>query len=439
MLEGRHRALANMPILYSFMILAIFGNPLTGRMTLAAVLLTHGPLTGAVKPSQAKIWVRTSTSATIQVEYSTSIDFINSRFSNDVLTSQQKDWTAMIQLSELSQETIYFYRLLINGSILPIVYRLKTAPPLSTRRSFSFAVLSDFRNSVAPLYKSVSVDDPAFVIFLGDFSHREPTTLSEMRDMHRTLRGPETPAGRDFISYIRKFPFYHVWDDHDLGKNNADKTFPGMKNALRAFREYFPTTALSGPDGIWHKFRYAQAEFFMLDLRSQRDPNSITDGLNKSILGKEQKEWVKNGLLHSSATWKFILSTVPFNPGSKPNDSWAGFQVERSEIVDFITINEISNVIFISGDLHSGGALDNGLNSEFPELSVPHANIPPCTTPTSCKCHTAGDNPGTWSEGLLCGLNNPGYGFITVRHESVTLEAKGDDGSIRLSIDVQEY
>ena len=235
------------------------------------------------------------------------------------MTTQQKDWTAIIQLSELIPETMYFYRLLVNQYILPSVYQLKTSPPTSAKRSFSFAVLSDFRDSVASSYRSVAEDEPAFVVFLGDFSHREPSTLAEMRDMHRTLRGPETPAGRDFISYMRKFPFYHVWDDHDLGKNDADKTFHGKEDALRAFREYFPTPTLPSPNGIWHKFRYAQAEVFMLDLRSQRDPNSVSDSPSKSILGAEQKAWMKEGLLRArSATWRFLMSTVPFNPTSKP-------------------------------------------------------------------------------------------------------------------------
>ena len=101
----------------------------------------------------------------------------------------------------------------------------------------------------------------------------------------------------------------------------------------------------------------------MLDLRSQRDPNSVSDSPSKSILGAEQKAWMKEGLLRATATWKFIMSTVPFNPTSKRSDSWAAFQTERHEIVEFIETNGISNVIIISGDIHSGGALDNGINS----------------------------------------------------------------------------
>ena len=131
------------------------------------------------------------------------------------------------------------------------------------------------------------------------------------------------------------------------------------------------------------------------------------------------------------------MITVPFNHTSKPSDSWAAFQTEREELVKFIEANRILNVILISGDIHSGGALDSGLHSGFPELSVPHANIPACITPTSCKCHTAGDDPGQWSEGIICGLNNPGYGVVLVRPDSVTLQVKDADGIIRLAIDVQ--
>jgi phosphodiesterase/alkaline phosphatase D-like protein len=36
-------------------------------------------------------------------------------------------------------------------------------------------------------------------------------------------------------------------------------------------------------------------------------------------------------------------------------DNWYGFQFERNRILDFITINNISNVIILSGDRHWAG------------------------------------------------------------------------------------
>jgi alkaline phosphatase D len=392
--------------------------------------LTHGPLVGAVRPTTATIWIRTDSPAELQVEYSTTLDFQASVLSAVVETDQSRDLTGKLRLSGLKLKTQYFYRLWANGIALPGVYEFKTNPSDSSTEPFSFAVLSDFKTISAPVYAQTANENPSFVVFLGDFDHRNPSTLSAMRAMHRQMRGSETQAGQDFMKYIRQFPFYHVWDDHDFGKNDADKTFVGKQNALKAFREYFPTPPLPSQDGIWHRFRYAEAQFFMLDLRSQRDPNYTPDGPNKSILGADQKAWLKDSLLKSTARWKFLMSTVPFNPAAKPSDGWMAFQTERAEIVNFIQQNRIGGVIVISGDLHSGGAIDDGTNSGFPELSVPHANMEPP------QCWTA-QKPGIWSEGILCGIDNPGYGSITVTPDSVTLHVKGIDGDVRESLEIR--
>jgi alkaline phosphatase D len=395
----------------------------------ADVGLTHGPLVGAVRPTAATIWVRANGPATLQVEYSTAPDFVDSILSEGVETDESRDLTRKIRLNGLHVETLYFYRVWANGIALPGTYEFKTNPSDSAMQIFSFTVLSDFRATSAPVYAQIARENPPFVIFLGDFNHDNPATLSKMRAMHRQMRGSESQAGLDFMKYIRQFPFYHVWDDHDFGKDNADKSFPGKKNALNAFREYFPTPSLPSHDGIWHRFRYAQVEFFMLDLRSQRDPNNTPDGPNKSILGADEKAWLKDSLLNSTARWKFLMSTVPFNPGTKPSDSWAAFQTERTEMVNFIQQNKIGGLIVVSGDLHSGGALDDGTNSGFPEISVPHANMPPP------QCWTT-QKPGLWSEGIICGIDNPGYGSITVTPDSVTLQVKGIDGDVRQSLEI---
>ena len=380
-----------------------------------------------MRATSAKIWVRTNISAQVQLEYSTSPEFVGSVLSEEIATAQSIDFTGKIRLPGLNPQTLYFYRVKADGSVLPGIYQFRTSPWDSAVKPFSVAVLSDFKRGAAPVYAQVAQEVPAFIIFLGDFDHSDPATLSKMREMHRRMRGSESQAGTSFMKYIRPFPFYHVWDDHDFGVDSADKTFYGKADALRAFREYFPTPALPSSDGIWHNFRYAQAEFFMLDLRSQRDPNNTPDGPGKSILGSAQKAWLKDGLLNSTAQWKFLMSSVSFNPATKPKDSWGAFQTERTELVNFIQAHQITGVIVISEDLHSGGALDDGANSEFPEFSVPHANMAPS------KCWTT-ETPGSWSEGILCGIDSPGYGMVSVSDQSVTLQTKGVDGSVRLSL-----
>jgi alkaline phosphatase D len=238
-----------------------------------------------------------------------------------------------------------------------------------------------------------------------------------------------SPAGKSFSSAIAgSFPYVHIWDDHDYGTADGDKTFKYRSAAMHAFKDDFPTYRLGSPgQGFWQSFRYAQAEVFVLDLRSARDPDKKPDDANKSMLGDLQKAWLLNGLRTSTGTWKFIVSSSVWNPHSKQDDSWAEFKHEQDEIVDFIRTNSITGVIFMSGDIHSGGAIDNGTNSYFPEISVPNTN----TQSTTC---TGDEGCGTWSEGYTVGAQYDGYAAFHVTPDSVTIEAMGTNDGIRHSL-----
>jgi alkaline phosphatase D len=263
-----------------------------------------------------------------------------------------------------------------------------------------------------------------------------------MRAMHREVREEHTsgPDLRDNI--LRKFPVAHVWDDHDYGANNGNKTFPAKAGAIKAFDEYWPTYGrrLAGKkNGLWHKFMYGSlADIYMLDLRSQRDVNTDPDDANKSMLDGDmipnsQKTWLKDNLRASTATWKFIASTVPWNPtvggtaGKK--DAWSGFQTEQQELVDFIRDEGITGVIFFSGDIHTGGAIDDGTNAYFPEMNVPYTN-------NSSDHTTCGINGlcGDWSEGWK--PDGAGYGLVTVSPSAVLLQAKDEAGTVQYALTV---
>jgi alkaline phosphatase D len=411
----------------------------------ALVSQTDGPLVGGVTDTSARIFARTNRSANVAVEYSKDVSLVSSIQTNTVTTSRRHDWTTIVHLEGLEPQTKYYYAVLVNGirqQNAPYP-SFTTFPMTGSSTNFSFTVLADlinlqnFPGHPAPVYAQVMKENPAFVLQIGDFDQRDPKTLEEMREMHREVRGGRkaTASGDDFSRYIApRFPLFHIWDDHDYGNNNGDKNFYARAIALKAFKEYYPTPELANPSaGIWHKFSYGQAEFFMIDDRSQRDPNSDPDGPGKSLLDGDgipsgQKEWLKEGLLNSSAAWKFIISGVAFNPTCKPLDSWGAFKTERREILDYIRQNSIQGVIVISGDLHSGGGIDNGTNAGVPEITVPHTNM-------------TGHNPtgpvGVWSKGVYRPKEGAdGYALVTVltNPDRVILRAKGVNGEFRKSL-----
>jgi len=56
------------------------------------------------------------------------------------------------------------------------------------------------------------------------------------------------------------------------------------------------------------------------------------------------------GIGRSSATFKFIATTVPMAGGGR--DRWDGYPEERAQILSFIKDRKISGVVFLSADLH---------------------------------------------------------------------------------------
>ncbi|MCZ6802290.1 MAG: alkaline phosphatase D family protein, partial [Nitrospirae bacterium] len=85
-------------------------------------------------------------------------------------------------------------------------------------------------------------------------------------------------------------------------------------------------------------------EVFLLDCRQYRDPHTQT------MLGLEQKQWLLEQLAASSATFKFIVSSVPFS--DPRDDKWGEYPEERDDILTNIQENNISSVIFLAGDVH---------------------------------------------------------------------------------------
>ncbi len=140
--------------------------------------------------------------------------------------------------------------------------------------------------------------------------------------------------------------------------------------------------------------------------------------LDGDQIANSQKAWLKQALLQSTARWKFIVSPLSWNPTVPKNEAWRTYRTEQNEIVNFIRNNNLGGVVFVSGDIHSGGGVDDGTNSFFPEVTVPNTNKGP-TPCTSGPC-------GTWSGGVIDPKRTAGgYVLVKVRSQgSVELHVK---------------
>lgn len=398
--------------------------------------LTHGPILGRIRQESVVIWLRTDTAAKVSAEVSQSPDFDSFR-SARAATESKTDFTAKLTLANLRAGTDYHFRIAVNGKLQPAIARFRTVPPLGSE-PLKLAVLSDFQaRHPAPVFRQVARVDPDVLVLLGDFDHRNPETLQEFRGMHRECLGRASKLGTSLETWLlhrypkREIPLLHAWDDHDYGANNSDRTLAQRTAALQAFQEYYvlqsDDAVLGGKlDGVWQSLRYGCVELFLLDVRSNRDPGNLRKP-NKSMLGPRQKDWLKAGLLSSSARWKIVLSGVPFNPDCKPFDGWGRYPRERAELLDFIKGNRIDGVVVASGDIHSGGAIDDGTHSGLPEVSIPHANLRGFND-------TARGLIGKWTGGYLSGAVGPGYALFQADPSRLTITVRDQKNVIRKSL-----
>jgi alkaline phosphatase D len=423
---------------------------LTASATVQAqVTLTHGPITGGVDANDAAIFTRTSDVATVAIQYSTDSGLANPTTSSSVTTSTNDDFTSTIKLTGLTPETAYYLNVLVNGvpQLTAPFPTFTTFPVAGSVRQFKFIYLTDFATqSTQPpglffgTFSAAAAENPKFVYIGGDFDHSGPITILGKRTMFKLLYDPTQSGLADFVNKIlRGMAIVHCWDDHDSGPDNNSKTYSGWNWSYQVFREYVPMYATPAPPpAIYQSFSYGQVDFWATDMRSQRSDEYDVDGPHKSMLNanrlgpQSELAWLENGLLKSSATWKIIISSDGVtNPTVRYPDLWAGYQTEWIALKNFIKSNQIKNVVFLTNDLHFG-AIDDGVASGFPEMTVGAANI--LIAPGStCRASTV----GKWDVGTYYNDNGPcyQYGVITVstNPDQLLLQIKDDQGNVRVS------
>ncbi|QKX07003.1 T9SS type A sorting domain-containing protein [Aquimarina sp. TRL1] len=75
----------------------------------------------------------------------------------------------------------------------------------------------------------------------------------------------------------------------------------------------------------------------------------------KSILGKEQFDWLVEELTASKAKWRIIGNQVMVMPwkGVPSNDAWDGYKEERNRLLKKLKEHQVDNTVVLTGDIHS--------------------------------------------------------------------------------------
>ncbi|HVO74797.1 MAG TPA: alkaline phosphatase D family protein [Ignavibacteriaceae bacterium] len=468
------------------------------------ITVTNSIVAGGVTSSSAKFFIRVSQEASINIEVSGEQTFASSIKGTAVNVTTGSDLAGIVNVEGLSPDTKYFYRVLINDAPAESSVRyFWTFPQEGAISNFTFAFGSCQQGgpgSQGNVYNEIVKHQPRFFLQIGDWGYPDTTDNLPFDSSFFSADYSNVQSSYEHkydLSYpmdslLRIAPVDYLFDDHDYMNNNASAATssfsvplkpnplgndfivreitnpPGAReNSIRGYKENFPGYPLVNESrGIYHKFSFGNAEFFMLDLRSQRSPDLEALVKNNSshlwefkppaghtILGRDnapgsgenQLDWFLNSLLNSRADWKFIVSTVPFNksqslaidlsiflqdlildipsedyPDSirgifaamELSDKWAGFTSDIDTVLNFINANNIKNVIVLSGDSHTA-AMDDGANSGLPEIMAGGLDI----TNSQLAAILAAFGLNIWNrggQGLTTSDFNNAFGKISV-------------------------
>lgn len=224
----------------------------------------------------------------------------------------------------------------------------------------------------------------AFMLWLGDSWYtRDVDYFSEWGLWYRAQHDRAESVLQPFL---KAMPHYATWDDHDYGPNDIGKNYILKETTRKVFMNYWmnPSYGENG-QGIYSMLSYADMDIFMTDDRWWRSADNTADSVNgkpnpdKRMLGKMQMEWLKNSLLYSQATFKVVLIGSQVLNEVSPFDKLRDFPIEYDEILNFLKENEISGVIFLSGDRHHSEVIKLDRPGNYPLFDV---TVSPLTSST---------------------------------------------------------
>lgn len=287
-------------------------------------LLQSGPMLGYTDMREAMIWVQTTKAAEVYAEYADAETPPETwHKTNKVLTDSKNAFTAKLIADEIEPGRTYIYRLLIDDKQVslpyptsfstPPIWRWRSNPPEFTMLTGSCAYINEpeYDRSGKPyggdyrIFSGMAAQKADFMLWLGDNVYlREPDWNSQTGILKRYTHTRSLPELQPLLASTQH---YAIWDDHDYGPDNSNKSFFNKNTALETFRNFWgnPTFGTGDIEGAITSFQWGDADFFLLDNRWYRDPDEIKKD-HKTILGEKQLEWLLDNLVCSRATFKVV-------------------------------------------------------------------------------------------------------------------------------------
>ncbi|MCG3164339.1 MAG: hypothetical protein POELPBGB_00093 [Bacteroidia bacterium] len=313
--------------------------------------VTHGPVTGGLNATTARMYVRTDAAMPYTIDVSTEPNF-STLLSFSDSTRPELDNSRIVTLSGLQPYTKYYYRVIIDGIEEERSGSFTTFPENGVKGNFVLTTGSCQETANMDVFDRMLELEPIMMLHTGDYTYpsyqmNQDYPENYARAQESWQRRYNEDRMKDMLLYV---PIDYVADDDDNYNGNCANyrtwltldTSSGevvngwemaavpqgaRENWFRSYVEYFPGYQIvDTSEGLYHSFTLGNCDFFFIDTRATSSPapeayqyDSLTNtwtfapDTNHRILSVNQMNWLKNSLQNSTADWKFIVGGVPFN------------------------------------------------------------------------------------------------------------------------------
>jgi hypothetical protein len=378
--------------------------------------------------------------AAARLKVSTAADLSTSPvFSSSV--APNADGSVKLTRASLTASTSYYYGIEADGVMLPTVYGpFKTLPTAGAIASHTIVFGScNQTNSNTPTFAAMAAytglhGAPVMAFHEGDLHYRDwgvTATASDIATQYKSSLGAS-----NLQALVSKFAMPYVWDNHDWGGQFSNASAPAGPLLAAAYRAWVPhhTLPTAGSTLIYHAFTIGRVRYIVLDTRAGRSAYNDPEGPSKSLLGTEQKTWLKTELVRSEPV-KIIVCGIYWRRDASGGDRWGSYTTEFDEINAYIATNNV-NAYVIFGDRHALCA-DDG--SSFTASGMPQAGGAPFHQGSVVQPNSEPWTAGYYDTG---GASMQAFGALDVTDSgaSITVAYKGItslDSIVRVSMSIE--
>jgi alkaline phosphatase D len=303
----------------------------------------------------------------VRVRYGVKEDLSDADATDWVDVTEKTDFIHQFKLTKLKPGIRYHYATETTGPGGKPVHAavrgtFRTAPAADTPTDLTFCVMTcqGYKDrgddDGHPIYPAMGKLDPAFGVLTGDlvyYDNDPPKATNERLARYHWERMFSLPR---LSAFTASTGTYWLKDDHDTLAND---TWPGKKSGDLTFaqgQEIFRQQAPTADGPSYRTVRWGRdLQVWFSDGRDFRSPNSMKDGPDKTIWGKEQKAWFKKTVGESTARWKVLVSPTPLvgpdRKGKNDNHANAGFQHEGDELRGWLK-GHAPGLVVVCGDRH---------------------------------------------------------------------------------------